>query len=210
LMGREVQRAYGVEPQVVVTVPLLEGTDGVRKMSKSLDNYVALTEPPDEMFGKLMSIPDSLIARYELLGTDFGVEDHARVAAGLADGSIHPNAEKRRMAGAIVDRYHGEGSGEEAERRFDVIHREHEIPPDVPEVTIPSGAARDGRVWLPRLLVALGRSSSNSDARRQIQQGGVRLDGEVVDDPDLEADEAFYQGKVLQVGRRWFGRLSMG
>ncbi len=127
-MGREVQRAYGQEPQVVLTMPLLEGLDGVRKMSKSLDNYVALTDPPEEMFGKLMSIPDDLIARYELLTTDLGPEEHARVASGLADGSIHPNAEKRRMAGSLVDRYHGEGAGAAAEASFDRVFKQRGSP----------------------------------------------------------------------------------
>ena len=117
LMGREVQRAYGQEPQAVLTTPLLEGLDGVRKMSKSLDNWVALMDPPEQMFGKLMKLPDELIAKYELLCTDLGPAEHERVVAGLADGSIHPNEEKRRMAQAIVDLYHGPGRGRRRRRR---------------------------------------------------------------------------------------------
>ena len=208
LMGREVQRAYGQDPQVVLTLPLLEGLDGVRKMSKSLGNYVGLTEPADEMFGKLMSIPDGLIARYELLCAGLGEQDHGRVVAGLHDGSIHPNEEKRRMARAVVDRYHGLGAGASAESHFDVVHKDHELPEVIADIPMPSGVSRDGLVWLPRLLVALGRASSNAEARRLVEQGGVRLDGEVVTDPGLEGPMVFYLGKVLQVGRRWFGRLS--
>jgi tyrosyl-tRNA synthetase len=207
LMGREVQRAYGQAPQVVLTMPLIEGLDGVRKMSKSLDNYVALTDPADEMFGKLMSLPDGLIAKYELLCTDLGPADNARVVAGLADGSIHPNAEKRRMARAIVDLYHGPGAGDAAETAFDRVFKDHDVPQDVPEVTLPADVVVDGRVWLPKALVAAGLSASNGEARRAIEQGGVRIDGEVVSDPALELDPGSLVGSVLQVGRRRFARI---
>ncbi|MDP9185282.1 MAG: tyrosine--tRNA ligase, partial [Actinomycetota bacterium] len=135
LMGREVQRAYGQPAQVVLTTPLIEGLDGVRKMSKSFDNYVALTDPADVMFGKLMSLPDALIAKYELLCTDLAPDDHERVVAGLRDGSIHPNEEKRRMARSIVELYHGPGSGKQAESAFDRVFKEHELPSDVPEMS---------------------------------------------------------------------------
>ncbi len=207
LMGREVQRAYGQTPQAVLTMPLIEGLDGVRKMSKSLDNYVALTEPADEMFGKLMSLPDGLIAKYELLCTDFGPDDHRRVAAGLEDGSIHPNAEKRRMARAIVDLYHGPGSGEGAEARFDAVFKEHEVPTDVAEIHLSAEVATDGLVWLPRAIVAAGLAASNGEARRAIEQGGVRLDGQVVDDPAAEVPVETLVGAVVQVGRRRFARI---
>ncbi len=206
LMGREVQRAYGQDPQVVLTMPLLEGIDGVRKMSKSFGNYVALTDPPEEMFGKLMSIPDDLIAKYELLCAGF--HDHDRVVAGLADGTIHPNEEKRRMARAIVGLYHGEGAGTAAEERFDQVHIEHEIPHDVPDVNLSADAIRNGRVWLPRMLVAAGLAASNGDARRKVTEGGVRLDGERLADPDAEFDPNELMGKVLQVGRRRFVRIA--
>src|SRR5436190_11588030 len=115
LVGRELQKDAGQEPQVALTMPLLEGLDGVQKMSQSLGNYVGIDEPPEEMFGKLMSIRDDLIARYELLCTDLGPEDNVRVAAGLADGSLHPNTEKRRVARTVVDLYHGPGAGESGE-----------------------------------------------------------------------------------------------
>jgi tyrosyl-tRNA synthetase len=208
LMGREVQRAYGQEPQLVLTTPLIEGLDGVRKMSKSLDNYVALTEPPEEQFGKLMSIPDGLIAKYELLCTDLGPADHARVASGLADGSIHPNDEKRRMARAIVDLYHGSGAGERAESRFDQVFRRHEVPDHVPEIVLPADALRDGKAWLPRVLVAAGLAASNGEARRAVEQGAVKLDGETQTDPDAEFVPDDLIGKVLQVGKRRFARVA--
>ena len=199
LMGREVQRAHGMDPQVVLTVPLLEGLDGVRKMSKSLDNYVALTEPPDLQFGKLMSIPDPLIAKYLRLCGPLPADEVDAIESGLADGSRSPNAEKRRMARALVDLYHGAGAGAEAESRFDLVHKEHAIPDDV---------VREGRVWLPRLLVGTGLAASNGEARRAMTQGGVRLDGEVLQDPDAELDVVDLRGRVLQVGRRRFVRLA--
>jgi tyrosyl-tRNA synthetase len=208
LMGREVQRAYGQEPQVVLTTPLIEGLDGVRKMSKSLDNYVGLTEPPDDQFGKLMSIPDGLIAKYELLCTDLGPEDHVRVLAGLADGSIHPNVEKRRMARAIVDLYHGPGAGVRAEARFDQVFKRHELPPDISEVTLPSDVVREGTIWLARALVTAGLASSNAEARRSIAQGAVRIDSEQVTDPDVELSPEQLIGKVVQVGKRRFARIA--
>jgi tyrosyl-tRNA synthetase len=208
LMGREVQRAYGLEPQVVLTMPLLEGTDGVRKMSKSLDNWVGLTESEDDMFGKLMSIPDGLIVRYLQLATAAPPEETEATAAGLADGSLHPNAEKRRMARAVVDLYHGAGAGERAERRFDRVHRAHEMPEEVEEVELAEAwAGTDGRFWLPRVLAELGLASSNGDGRRRIEQGGIRLDGEPVADPDRGFASEELRGRVLQSGRRRFVRL---
>jgi tyrosyl-tRNA synthetase len=208
LMGREIQRAYGQEPQLVLTTPLLEGTDGTRKMSKSYDNWVGLTEPPDEMFGKLMRIPDELIAKYLRLTTAVDPREVDAIEAGLADGSRRPVEEKRRLAREVVDLYHGPGSGAAAEERFDRVHRERELPEEIAAAPIPPGAVSGGAVWLPKLLVALGRAGSNGEARRLIEQGGVRLDGEVVTDPGAELPVDELRGRVLQVGRRWFGRLS--
>jgi tyrosyl-tRNA synthetase len=210
LVGRDLQRDRGQDPQVAMTMPLLEGLDGVQKMSQSLGNYVGIDEAAEEMFGKLMSIPDHLIAKYELLCTGLGTEDHARVVAGLADGSLHPNDEKRRMARTVVDLYHGEGAGERAEARFDRVFRAHELPEDVPEVALPAEALRDGRAWLPKVLVAAGLAGSNGEARRAVAQGGVRLDGEPVTDPELELDPSELDGRVLQVGRRRFARIVTG
>jgi tyrosyl-tRNA synthetase len=207
LVGRDLQRAHGHEPQVCLTVPLLEGTDGVQKMSQSLGNYVGIAEAPEEMFGKLMSIPDPLIPKYVLLCTSDGAERADRVAAGLADGSLHPNAAKRELARTVVSLYHGAAAGEAAERAFDLVHREHEIPEDVERVAMPLGAVADGRVWLPRLLVALGFATSNAEARRQVLGGGVRLDGAVLAEPEREFDPQELVGRVLSLGRRRFVRL---
>jgi len=209
LVGRDLQRDHGQEPQVALTMPLLVGTDGVQKMSQSTDNYIGIGEGPDEMFGKLVRVPDALIPEYRRLVIDFfgDLTEAERVAAGLADGTRDPWAEKRRLAREVVDLYHGASAGERAEARFDVVHREREIPGDVPEAEIPSASLRHGRVWLPRLLTETGMASSNADARRLISQGGVRIDGRAISDPDHEFDPEELLGKVVQVGRRRFLRL---
>ena len=208
LMGREIQRAYGQEAQVVLTMPLLEGIDGVRKMSKSYDNYVGLTEPADEIFGKLMRVPDALVARYLRLTTGLAPAEADEVESGLAEGTLRPVEQKRRLARDVVELYHGAGAGAAAEDRFDRVHRDRELPQDIPEAPIPPEAIEDERVWLPRLLVCLGRAASNGAARRLIDQGGVRLDGEVLDDPGREYAPEELRGRILQVGRRWFARLA--
>jgi tyrosyl-tRNA synthetase len=207
LVGRDIQRAHGQEPQVVFTMPLLPGTDGEKKMSKSLGNQVGLTDPPEEQFGKVMSIPDHLMATWFRLCTDLELRELRRIEQALTDGSQHPGEMKRDLAGQIVRLYHGEEAARAAEERFDRVHREHEIPEEVPEVQIPADALRDGTVWLPRLLVATGLAASNGDARRLVEQGGVRLDGEVISDPDTELAPSELAGRVLQVGRRRFVRF---
>ena len=216
LVGRELQRDAGKDPQIALTMPLLEGLDGVQKMSQSLGNYVGVDEPPEDMFGKLMSIPDQLIAKYELLCTDLGADDNARVSMGLAEGSLHPNEEKRRMARTIVDLYHGPGAGEAAERRFDLIHKEHGIPEDPPDVRVPMSVFRkeeDGMwsVHVPALLEAMGLVSSRLEARRLQAQGGVRMDGQAQQSEDLPIEgepPGAISGSVWQVGRRRFARLA--
>ena len=215
LMGREVQRAFGQEPQVVLTLPLLEGTDGVRKMSKSLDNYIGLTEPPDDMFGKLMRIPDRLIAKYLRLTTPVDSVEIEALERGLEDGAIHPNEAKRRLAREVVDLYHGSGAGAAAEERFNIVHREREIPDEIADVRVPANVfgEKDGGpvVYVPALLEAMGLAGSRSEARRLQAQGGVRVDGEQVVEEEIPiAGEIPGQlgGTVWQVGRRRFARLA--
>jgi tyrosyl-tRNA synthetase len=209
LVGRELQRDRGQEPQVALTVPLLEGLDGVQKMSQSLGNYVGIEEPADEMFGKLMRIPDELIGKYLLLCTNVPPDEAARVEAGVADGSLHPGEEKRRMAREVVDLYHGPGAGAAAEERFDRVFRAHEIPDDVPEAEVRDDwrRAEGGTFWLPGLLWSLGLAGSKTEARRLVEQGGVRIDGRRETDPEAEFWGKELRGKVLQVGKRRFVRL---
>jgi len=215
LMGREVQRAYGLEPQVVLTLPLLEGTDGVRKMSKSLDNYIGLTEPLDDMFGKLMRVPDELIAKFLRLSAPVEPGEVDAIERGLRDGTVHPNEAKRRLAREVVDLYHGAGAGVAAEERFNAVHREREVPDDVPGVSVPESVfgEREGVrvVYVPALLEAMGLVASRSEARRLQSQGGVRVDGEPVPHEDIRIEgdpPGQLAGSVWQVGRRKFARLT--
>ena len=209
LVGRDLQRAYEQEPQVALTTPLLVGTDGVQKMSQSVGNYIGITDPPDEMFGKLARVPDELIGDYRLLTLDFFRDppEAERVEKGLADGSLDPWGEKRRLAREVVDLYHGDGAGAAAEARFDRVHRERELPEEIPEVAIPPDVIVGGSVYLPALLALLGLADSNSHARRLIEQGGVRLGGEPVSGDALELPVVELRGRVLQVGRRGFARF---
>ena len=209
LVGRDLQRAYGQEPQVALTTPLLVGTDGVQKMSQSLGNYIGITDPPDDMFGKLVRVPDELIPTYRLLALDFFRDptEAERVDKGLADGSLDAWSEKRRLARGVVDLYHGQGRGAAAEEGFDRVHREHELPDQIPDVEIPPELIVEGNVYLPKLMNVLGLADSNSHARRLIEQGGVRLAGKPVSGEALELPVVELRDRVLQVGRRGFVRL---
>ena len=204
MVGRDLQRAHGQEPQVVFTVPLLTGTDGTRKMSKSYGNHIGVTDPPEEQFGRAMSIPDELLVEWFRLCTDVGPDEVEAIEGGLADGSLHPGETKRRLAREIVTLYHGEDAAHAAEERFDAVHRKGEIPEDIPEHPLPGG---DGAIGLVALIVDAGLASSKGEARRLIEQGGVRIDGRQVTDPQVALPPGDLAGKVLQVGKRRFARL---
>jgi tyrosyl-tRNA synthetase len=193
LFGRDVQESLGVPAQSILTMPILPGTDGVRRMSKSFGNYVGVTDPPGEMFGRLMSIPDSALADYYLLLLDDDL-----------DPERHPGEAKRELARRLVDRFHGEGAGPAAERDFDRVHVQREAPEEIEEAVVAAGP--DGAVHLPAAIAA-AFGVSRSEARRLIEQGGVRVGDEVIDGDrlDLAADEV--DGAMLQVGRRRFRRL---
>ncbi len=203
LVGRDLQRVHGQPQQAVLTVPLLEGLDGVQKMSKSLNNYVAITEPAAEQFGKLMSIPDSLVNRYAVLATDFSPDELKEVAAEVAAGGPRAGAAKRRVAGEIVRLYHGSAGAAEAEAAFDRQFKAREVPTDVPEFGLPEGDP----VHLPALLRAAGLVTSGSEARRAITAGSVRLDGDRVEASVLDLPREKLLGRVLQVGKRKAARL---
>ena len=192
LFGRDVQGAYGQPPQSILTMPILVGTDGVKKMSKSLGNYVGVTEAPEEMFGKLMSIPDEAMAEYY------------RLLLGAELPEAPPNEAKRELGRRIVDRFHGEGAGTGAEDHFNRVIRDHQAPADIPRWDIQSAAADESdAILLPR-LIGSGFELSSSEARRLIKQGGVKLDGETVAPGTLELPRKALEGKVLQVGKRRF------
>jgi tyrosyl-tRNA synthetase len=207
LMGRTIMEAYGAPPQTILTVPLLVGTDGEQKMSKTYGNYIGVNDHPDEMFGKMMSIPDELMVTYCSLLTDAGRREVEALERGLEDGTYHPAQAKRDLAERLVSLYHSSTLAAEARVRFDRVFREKERPDVLPESSLPAEAIRNGMVWLPRLLTGLGLASSNGEARRLVEQGGVRLDGTVLEDPEAEFDPATLGGAVLQVGKRKFLRL---
>ena len=203
LVARDIQREYGLEPQVILTLPLLEGTDGRLKMSKSYDNWISLTEPPEEMYGKTMSIPDELIVKYWRLGLEAEDDEVAAVDRGLAQGD-NPRDWKRALARALVAEYHGDASAEAAEAHFDRLFVRHDLPDEIPEVSVtPEG----GNAPLAWVLRAAGLAASTSEGRRLVEQGGVSVDGERVTDLDLSL--ASGRTFIIQVGKRRFARVTV-
>ncbi|RMF76421.1 MAG: tyrosine--tRNA ligase, partial [Acidobacteria bacterium] len=204
-VGRDVMPHYGLEPQVVMTTPLLEGTDGVEKMSKSLGNYVGLTDPPHEFFGKVMSISDELMFRWYELLTDEGPQGAARLRAAVEAGKEHPRDLKIRLAEALLAAYQGPAAAAEGRAHFEQVFSRRELPDEIELRELP-GAGEP--VWLPRLIADTGLARSSSEARRLITQGAVRLDGERVTDVDAHLER---RGEhLLQVGKRRFLRVRFG
>lgn len=203
LVGRQMQSQYGQPPQVIITWPLLEGTDGVQKMSKSLDNYIGITETPDEMFGKLMSISDELMWRYfELLS--FRPQAEIVELRRSVESGANPRDIKFELCVEIVDRFHGTGAGKAAKQVFIARFQHGELPQDIPDHVL---ASDGGALGLAAALTACGLTPSNSEAFRMIDQGAVRIDGEKVSDRELNLASGF-EG-VLQVGKRRFARLKV-
>jgi tyrosyl-tRNA synthetase len=201
-VARQLQEQEGQEPQVILTMPLLVGLDGVNKMSKSLGNYVGITEPAGEQFGKLMSLPDELMSQYFELATGWPLRRAAETTRALERGALAPVDAKRMLARAVADLYHGEGAGELAEAEFDRVFKAHELPSDVAVVEIPDDAFVDGQVLLAKLLAVTGLAASTREGRRLIEQGGVKVDRSTVDDPGFTLSRVEAAGRLLQVGRR--------
>jgi tyrosyl-tRNA synthetase len=206
LVGRILQRARGQAPQAVLTMPLLVGTDGTEKMGKSLGNWIAIDEPADEQFGKLMSIPDSLVGSYARLCTALHPREIAELEAAVAAGGAEANRAKRRMAREVVVLYHGTEAATRAEARFDALFKRHELPQDVPERPLPDGDP----VHLPAALVGAGLAASTSAARRDIDSGAVRIEGQPVPARCYDLPRARLVGAVVAVGKRRLARLIDG
>lgn len=203
LVGRDLQRAHGQEPQVALTVPILEGLDGAQKMSKTLGNYVGITEPPGDMYGKLMSIPDSLMLRYLTLVTRLPEDEIREIAQGLSAGRIHPMEAKKRLAWTVTTQYHGEAAAREAEATFVRVVQNRQEPERIEEIRLATPYEGEP-LW--KVVFKAGLVQSNSEARRQIQQGAVELDGERVSDPNMTV-RASHLTHLLRVGKRRFKRF---
>ncbi|MEJ5304342.1 MAG: tyrosine--tRNA ligase [Ignavibacteria bacterium] len=201
LVGRDIQREYGQEPQVILTMPILPGTDGIEKMSKSLDNYIGISEPPEEIYGKTMSIPDSLIYTYFELVTDVSKEELMKIKQQLSDPSINPRDLKRKLARTIVEQYYSKEAAHQAEENFDKIFVRKEIPEEVNEVFIDKASASN----IISLLRAVGAAPSNSEARRLVEQGGVSINGEKIS--NVNAQLQIQNESILKVGKRKFYKL---
>ncbi len=207
LMGRDLQREFGQAPQVVLLTPLLPGLDGVEKMSKSLGNYIGINEPPQEMYGKVMSIPDGLMLTYFELCTEVPMDEVRAIGEGLRAGRLHPRDVKRRLAREIVAVWHGPQAAQAAEEEFDRVFARDELPSEVPEVELRRAELDEGKVGVVQLLRMVGLVSSNSEARRLIAQGGVSVDGRRVADPELRVEVR--TGLVVRVGKRRFVRVRL-
>ncbi|MFQ5881635.1 MAG: tyrosine--tRNA ligase [Candidatus Methylomirabilales bacterium] len=210
LVGRELQRDFGQEPQVIMTLPILEGFHGVQKMSKSLSNSIALEDSPKEMFGKVMSIPDSLLLRYYELVTPLSAAEVAGIREGLEGGTLHPREVKANLGKLLVSLYHSAEAAERAAAEFDRVFREKALPEEVETAEVPVerplGFVTESGVLLPLVLTKAGLTPSNSEARRLIRQGAVEVDGKRVTDVDYElATDREY---MIRVGKRRFRKIS--
>jgi tyrosyl-tRNA synthetase len=203
LVGRDIQREHGMEPQVALTMPILPGTDGVDKMSKSLDNYIGISESPQQIYGKTLSIPDTLIYDYFVLATNLPDSDLASIKAEMENPSNNPRNTKRRLARELVALYHSREAARLAEEEFDRIFVKKDLPDDVPDRAV---SAEGGTIGIIKLLTEAGLVSSNSEARRMVDQGAVSVDGTKIVDPNALVN--LERSVIVKVGKRRFARVS--
>lgn len=199
LVGRNLQKEYGGSPQIALMMPILEGTDGVHKMSKSLGNYIGVNEDANEMFGKTMSIPDELIARYFELITRVPMEEIQAMKKDMADGVLNPRDAKIRLAKEIITTYHSAEEADRAEERFKLVFSQGSIPEDIPQALV-----NESEIWLPKFLHDYNMVASTSDGRRMLQQEAVRVNGEKYTEENLQVKD----GMVIQVGKRKFVKIN--
>ena len=208
LAGRELMEKMGMEPQVALTLPLLEGTDGVRKMSKSYGNYIGLTDEPNDMFGKVMNIPDELMVKYYRLASTESVAKIDEIEAGLAADELHPNKVKRALARNIVAAYYDEAAAEAAEADFDLKFKAHGFPADAPVFDVDLTPGEDGMVYFAKVIVDAGAAQSVSAARRLIDEGAVRVNGEALAAKSYNLAPESLKGAEVQVGKKKFFKLA--
>jgi len=202
LMGRDLQRVWGQEPQVVITMPLLEGLDGVNKMSKSLGNYIGITESADDIYGKTLSVSDDLMFRYYELLSDLAAGEIDQLKSGMAAGTLHPKKVKQQLARELAARFYGADAARQAEENFERVFSQHELPEEMPEFTLP---VSDEGIWLPKLLAETEMVKGTGEARRMIQQGAVTVNGEKAG--DVEQIVAAQGELILKVGKRRFCKV---
>lgn len=207
LAGRELMEKLGMEPQVCLTLPLLEGTDGVKKMSKSYGNYIGLTDEPADMFGKVMSIPDELMVKYYRLASTESVAEIDAIEKGLANDELHPNKVKRALARNIVAAYYDEEQAHAAEEQFDLVFKKHDVPDDIAEFSPDFTPNDEGLVYLAKIIHDAGLAQSVGEARRLIDGGGVKLNGDAVEPKAYNVEPEKLKDCVLQVGKRKFIKL---
>ena len=205
LVGRDLQEAYGKEPQVVITMPLLVGTDGVVKMSKSYGNYIGINESAGEIYGKVMSIPDSIMFSYYELLTDVPLDEIEGLKKGVEKGTAHPKDVKSRLASILAGTYHTKGEAAEAAENFRRVFKEKEIPEEIREYELSKDMLKDGKIWVIKLLLLAKFATTNSDGRRLIEGGGVKIDGTKITDANSEI--GIKNGMILQAGKRNFVKL---
>ncbi|QWU13457.1 tyrosyl-tRNA synthetase [Paenibacillus sophorae] len=207
LMGRTLQKEYGVDTQAAIMTPLLEGLDGVQKMSKSLGNYIGIDEEPNEIYGKAMSVPDELMLKYYSLATDIDNEELKELEKGLESGTVHPRDAKMKLANTFVRMYHGAEAADAAQQHFVTVFQQRALPDDIETAVLPAAELTDGAIRLTKLLTLIGFAASNGEAKRSIQQGAVKLNEQKLSDPN--ADIVPQDGDIIQVGKRKFAKLTL-
>ncbi|SEM75294.1 tyrosine--tRNA ligase [Paenibacillus sp. OV219] len=205
LMGRTLQKEYGKSTQAAIMTPLIEGLDGVNKMSKSLGNYIGIDEEPNQIYGKSMSIPDELMLKYYELATDMSNEELAALRTGLEEGTKHPRDVKMALGRTFVRMYHGEEAAEAAEQHFITVFQKRALPDDIQDAVLSAADLDNGTILITKLLTTLGMQASLSEAKRSVQQGAVRINEEKIDDPAVSVTIA--DGDIIQVGKRKFAKL---
>jgi len=207
IVGRDFQRESGQESQVGLFLPILTGLDGKNKMGKSLNNYIAMDETPKEMFGKLMSIPDTLMTSYFELLTGVSLAEIKALEKGIQDGTLHPKEVKKRLAREIVTIYHDKAAAQTAEAEFENVFKEKALPADIPECTLGEDAFKEGKIWIINLLMLSGAVSNKSEARRLVDQGAVYINDIRIENPDT--DLAVKTGDIVKAGKRKYFRLKV-